>query len=276
LGGGNATDVNGRVQFTVQSTSTPGQCLFYITTNNSSIAGSTASLTTQIVGAPNQIAVLSNDSPHNASVAGSCVPGGGSNEPSCTTIVIGVRDVNGNLVTSDNGRSITASLNASCTGAGGGNVVQRAATTESGGKATFVFSSAGAYSACSITFAAAGLSSVNATAVWNAGGADHLGCVFTPSPIVADGASQSSAIVSVRDSLGNVMNTGTYSVTFSRTSGSSTTLQTSQTPSPQNTSNGTAVFIVRSTTSAGTDAYTPGLNSGSLPAPATSCTIVVQ
>ncbi len=275
LGGGNATDVNGRVQFTVQSTSTPGNCLVYITTNNSSIAGGTASLTTQIVGAPNQIAVMSNDSPHNVSTSGTCVPGGAGNEPSCTAIVIGVRDVNGNLVTSDNSRSITATLNASCTGAGGGNVVQRASTTESGGKATFVFSSTGSYGGCSITFSSTGLSSVNATAVWNSLGADHLGCDFTPTSIVADGASQSSAIASVRDTLGNIMNSGTYSVTFSRTSGSSTTLF-SGTPSPSNTTNGTVVFIVKSTVSVGTDVYTPGLNSGSLPSLPTSCTIVTH
>lgn len=272
-GGGDATAASGRVQFTVQSTSVPGQCLVAITTNNPTIAGTSASLTTQIVGAPNKLVIISNDSPHNASAVGTCVPGGTSNEASCTTIVVGVADVNGALVTSDNGRSITATPQSSCTGAGGGDVAVRNSPTTSGGKATFVLSSRGAYNGCVITFSSSGIGSANATAVWNGSGADHFACTFSPSPIVADGASQSAGVVTVRDSLNNVVLNGTYSVSFQRVSGNSTVLQTS---SPQNTVGGYATFWVRSTTTAGTDTYGPVPSGFTLPGTNTSCTVQVQ
>ena len=85
--------------------------------------------------------------------------------PSCTTIVVTVQDVNGSLVTSDNGQSIGATMDTNtCTQAGGGNVILDSSTTTTSGKATFVFRSAGAYSGCTITFTRSGLSSVNATA----------------------------------------------------------------------------------------------------------------
>src|SRR5205814_4291615 len=91
-GSGTATAMSGRVQFTVAGTSTPGSCLMITTTNNTSITGSQATLTTQIVGAPNKLGISSNDSPHSASNTGSCVVGGTKNtDVSCTTIVVGVQ-----------------------------------------------------------------------------------------------------------------------------------------------------------------------------------------
>ena len=54
-------------------------------------------------------------------------------------------------------------------GAGGGIPVVAQQTTTSGGLATIAIKSAGAYSACNITFSASGLQGVNATATWNSG-----------------------------------------------------------------------------------------------------------
>ena len=273
-GGGQATAVNGRVAFTVQGTSTPGQCLIITTTNNSSIAGSSATLTTQIVGAANKLGIISNNSPHPASNTGSCATSGTSTDASCTTIVVGVLDVNGALITSDNGRSLNVTIDSgTCAGAGGGNVTLRASTTTSGGKATFAFSSAGAYSGCTITFSGTNVSSVNATAVWTPAGADHLACTFFPSPIPPNNTSISNGQVTVRDVFGNIVTTGTYSVSFTRISGTATTLQTA---SPQNTSGGYANFTVKAGSTIGTDTYGPALNSGSLPGSNTTCQIVVQ
>ena len=273
-GGGNATAVSGRVAFTVAGTSTPGTCLMFITTNNSSISGSNATLTTAIVGAPNKLGIISNDSPHNAATGGTCPVSGTATNPSCTRIVVGVQDVNGALNTSDNGRTITATPDSgTCTASGGGNVTLANSTTTSAGKATFAFTSGGAYSGCTITFSNASVTSVNTIAVWTAAGADHLACVFFPTPIPPNGAAQSTGTVSVRDSLGNVITTGTFSVNLNRTLGTSTTQLTS---SPQTTSGGFANFVVRAGTTTGTDTYLPSLSSGSLPGTNTGCSIQVQ
>jgi hypothetical protein len=273
LGGGNATAANGRVAFTIGGTSTPGQCTFFVTTNNTSIAGTSATLTTQIVGSPNKIGIVSNNTPKNVFNSGTCQTTGGSTDTSCTTIVVSIQDVNGATVTSDTGRTVTGVPGSGCTGAGGGNVTARGATTTSSGLATLVFSSAGAYPQCTITIQSAGIQSVNAVTTWNPGGADHLACVFFPTPIPPNSTSISSATVSVNDPFNNVVTAGTYSVSFARVTGTQTTLLTS---SPQNTSGGYAVFNVRSNATTGTDTYGPAMASGSLPGSNTTCTVTVQ
>ena len=96
--------------------------------------------------------------------------------------------------------------------------------------------------------------------------ATHLTCgAWTTNPIANNGTSTSSTTVSVRDVNGNVVSSGSFSVSFTRTSGSSTTLVTA---SPQSTSSGTATFTVRSTGTAGTDTYqasSSGLSSVTCP-----------
>jgi hypothetical protein len=274
-GGGTyiATAVGGRVAFTIQSTTTPGQCTFFVVTNNTSIAGTSASMTTQIVGAANRLSVLSNDQPHPAQGTGACTVAGPNTDQSCTIIVVGVQDGNGALITSDNGRTINAGFDSgTCSSAGGGSPSVSQQTNTSSGKATFAIRSPGAYSACVITFSFSGLASAQTTAAWTAGGADHLACTFTPNPIAADGASQSSGLVTVRDAAGNAVNVGTYGVSFSRTGGSGVTILLT---GNQNTSNGSATFTVKSSGmgSIGTDTYAPALTSGSLPHSPTSCNI---
>jgi adhesin/invasin len=249
-GSATATAANGRTDFTVQATSTPGTCNFTATTNNTSIAGSSATLTTQIVGAANKLAVSSNDSPHAAG------------PQSLTTVTVDVQDVNGLRVTSAT-NPITASLDSgTCTGAGGGSVVVASSGATSQGRATFTFTSNGAYSGCVVTFSATGLNSTTATIVFTAGPADHLTCSFSPLAIVNDGASTSTSTVRVRDTLGNTVTTGSYSVTFTRTAGTFTTLLTSN---PQTTSGGSTTFTVRSTTTPGSDTYRGDITSGSSP-----------
>jgi hypothetical protein len=274
-----ATASSGRVKFTVQATSQPGQCLMIVTTNNSSIAGSNAVLTTQIVGAANRIGVVSNDSPHPVSAAGACVAGGSGNEASCTTIVVAIQDVNGATITSDNNRTINAIPDPNtCSGAGGGNVAVRTTTTTAAGRATSTFSSAGAYSACTITFTSSNVSSVNTTAVWTAGGADHLACALTPTSLPPNGTSIASGVVSVRDVNGNVVSAGQYSVLFTRQPGSTSNSSITQGANPQNTSGGYANWTVTAGTSVGTDTYAGSLNGGSLPnvSPTTSCQLQMQ
>jgi hypothetical protein len=275
-GSGSATVVQGRVAFTIQSTSTPGQCGFIVTPNNNTIAGTSATLTTQIVGLPNKIAVLSSDSPHAAAAGGSCNVTGFNSDRSCTRIVVGVQDANGFLRTGDNSTAITATRDGSgCTGAGGGDVSNPGTITASGGKVTFLFTSAGAYSACRIGFSSTGLSSASVIVQWTPGSPDHLACSLSPTAIGVNSGAVSVASVTVRDLLGNVATAGTYSVTFVRTSGSATTLVSQ---SLQYTSGGFASFSVKPGTITGTDVWAPTLSVGSLPNVAgvtPSCVVMV-
>jgi len=280
-GSTSVTVVQGRADVTVQSTSTPGSCTFTTSTNNSSIAGSSGTLTTQIVGAPNRITVTSNDTPKPASGTGTCTVAGskaGTNtNVSCTTIVVAVRDANGSLETSDSGRAITVSFDSgTCTGATPGNVTQvdAANSLTSSGSATLVFTSAGAYPNCRITFSSGTLTGTSTTGTWTSGAADHLTCSFSPNPIPPDNTSISVGTVVVRDSVGNVVTTGSYSVSFSRTAGAATSLQTAN---PQTTTAGYAYFTVKAGTGAGTDTYTPTIASGTtLPGTSSGCSISVQ
>ncbi len=220
--------------------------------------------------------ILSNDSPHPASNAGVCDLSSSPSDPSCTRIVVGVADASGAIVTGDNGRAITMNLSQSlCTGAGG-DVLQRGSTTTSGGKATFSFSSSGAYGACAITFNATSLVGVSTTAVWTAGAADHLSCSFSPDVLPSNSSPLITATVRVRDSLNNLVTGGTYSVVLTRTAGTATSLITG---GAQYTSGGLAAFsLVRQGTNIGVDVYAPSLSSGTLPnlLPNTSCTVVAN
>ncbi len=271
-----AVAYQGRVAFIIQSTSVTGQCAFVATTNNSSIAGTSATLTTVGAGPAAKLVIVSNDSPHQASIAGACDLSSATSDPSCTRIVVGVQDANGVLVTGDNLRAITVSVSASLCAGAGGDVLQRGSTTTSGGKATFVFSSSGAYAACAITFSATGLVGVSATAIWTSGSPDHLACAFSPDSMPSNTYPTVRGTVTVRDALNNVVTTGTYSVMLNRTSGTATN---SITASPQYTSGGIATFtLMRQGTNIGVDIYAPMLASGSLPGtvPNTSCTIVAN
>jgi len=285
-GSATATVVSGQVQFTLTAQTTPGTCPISITTNNAAVAGTSTTLTTQLTGAPNKLLINSNDTPHPAAdptgvtCSKATFAAGTSTNPSCTIVRVTLNDVNGNRVTGNSTTVVTATTDANtCTGAGGGDVATVATTdTASSGRTTFAFTSKGAYSACSVTFSSTGLTSVTTTMTWTAGGADHLNCSFSPRTIVSDGSSTSNGTVRVRDVNGNTVTTGSYSISFSGTS----TATTQVTSSPQTSSNGSAVFTVKSINLAnGTDTYTPSITSGSSPtlplvAPNTTCQITAQ
>jgi adhesin/invasin len=322
-GSGSATASSGAATFTFKSTSTPGSCIEATTTNSTSVAGSTATLTTQIVGAPNKIVVTTNTTPAPAANpanypgAGACnytnfISNGTTTDPSCTKVTVQVQDVNGLRVTGDTGRTITATIDhnscSSSTNSGGNSVygsgksspgtttfvttAADAAVTgnDSSGSLSFAFGSRGAYSACTITFTSpagsggtpdVALASTTATLVWTAGGADHLTCAFSPTNITNDGASTSTATVRVRDVNGNTVTTGSYSVTFGKTTDNGAT--TLLTTNPQSTSSGSTTYTVRSTTKTGTntDTYQATITSGSTPtlplsAPNGTCDITTQ
>src|SRR5207247_4279786 len=97
-----------------------------------------------------------------------------------------------------------------CTSAGG-DVQQRGFTSTSAGKATFAFSSAGAYSSCTVNFSATNLTGVGATMTWTPAVADHLTCAFVPDTMASGTFPTVKGTVYVRDALGNGVPTGPHS-----------------------------------------------------------------
>jgi adhesin/invasin len=254
---GTTTVAAGTANFTITSTTTPGTCSWDATTNNTSIAGSSATLTTIIVGAPNKLAASTSQSPATAGCQTTDIT-------LCPFTVITVQDANGNRITNPSfgGQAITASFagGTSCTGVGATpNPATTGTTPSTAGRATFTFTSLTATTGCTVTFtpggSLAGVSTTTTSVVFTPGAATKLICSFTPASIFADGSSTSTASVKVADANDNPTNAGTYSISFSKTSGTAGTVLL--TSSPQNTTNGVATFTVRSTSGTlGTDTYT--------------------
>lgn len=244
-----ATAVNGRVEFLVRATTTPGTCTVTVTPRNTVVSVGTATLITKTVGLPTKLGIRSNDSPHAA---------GSSSQ---TTITVDIQDAAGTRVTSA-GATIAAALDpATCAGAGGGNAYVSSSGPTSAGRAGFSVISYGAYPACLVTFSASGLTSATATIVFTPGGPDHLSCTVTPVTIRNDGTT-ASVRVAVTDRLGNVILTGSYPVGLQR---SNTPAYTSVlTSGTLNTASGIATFTVRASGGTGADTYTPTLISGGL------------
>ena len=244
----------GRVDFSVMVTSTPGICQFALTADNTTIAGSQAMLTTQIVGAANKLAVVANDSPKTVS--------GGT---STVSITVDLQDARGLRVTGSTALVNATLDSATCTGAPSGVIYSTSGFSVGAtqGRAIFTFGSVGAYPACAVTFTATGVTGTNASIRFDPGPPDHLYCSFAPAAILNDGISLTTGSVRLRDAYNNyVTNAGPYSITFVRSSGSSTNIVT---PSPQLTVAGIATFSVRSRQVVGVDTYNATLTSGTLP-----------
>ena len=272
LGTATATAAHGVATFLVSSTASPGSCQWDVTTSPS-LTGSSATLTTVITGGPAGLAVVRNDSPVTVG--------------SPLTAVVQLNDGNGNRITGlSTGHVLKVTYPTSGTAGTGcpaaltpasGATSATGTTTTTAGQATFTFSSSAATAGCTVSFTdttAPGVTGVTATIVFNPGAAAALACSFSPSPIAADGAATSAGAVVVTDANGNATNSGTYSVSFNRTSGTATTLLTS---SPQSTSGGSATFAVRSIAAhPGVDTYQASGTIGSTAATSAPCTITTQ
>ncbi len=167
-------------QFTVTSTTFPGQCDIQVN-NDSGVSAALASLTTKVIGPPTKLGVASGGaSSHPAATTGTCTVSGvafsSNTSPSCTVVLVDVQDVVGNRVTSDNSRVITATLDpATCAGSmrgdvmvSGGDVASSSSSSATvvRGRATFVLSSTSPYPGCRITFTAAPLNPTSTTEAW--------------------------------------------------------------------------------------------------------------
>ena len=313
---GATSGVPGRVNFYVQSTTTPGTCTYTLTTNNSAVAGGSATLTTVITGAANKLAASTSGSP--APVG--CDPNVNDLTFNCPLTTVTIQDANGNRETGfPAGVTVVASWQVSTVAGSGcpagivvwnayngsgalaqtsttsaGVVTQSAAFTTTArstgaGRAFYAFTSNLATTGCTVNFTVpsnSNISSTSTTIAFTPGSNAGLACSFSPNPIANDSSSTSLATVNVVDSFGNATGSGSYSVTFAKTgstaaSGGATTLITA---SPQNMNNGTAQFTVKSAaTSAsnttgfnGTDTYTATAQITGTSPNTTTCTITTQ
>lgn len=297
------TVASGRIQFLITATSTPGTCQYDITTNDTTIAGSSVTLTTTLTGAPNKLAASTSSSPATVTgVQGACSPDVDFN---CPTVTVTIQDASSNRETGVLGSSvgITATWDVSTSegtgcpaginvynaltgaliGTGSGQVyttasnAQRNSTSSTtgastAGRAFFEFTSNKATAGCTITFTdGAGVSTTTATIAFTAGPANGLACSFSPNDIPANGSSTSIGTVKVVDQQSNATGSGSFSTSFSKTTDQgATTLQTS---SPQTMVNGSAQFTVKSTTTPGTDTYTASAQVTGSTASTTTCQI---
>lgn len=259
----------GRVEFTIRSTAVPGTCQVDVAANNTSISGTTASMTTRIVGAPARLTVSGINSPQAVSPDGVLM------------VIVDIVDASGQRVTSSSGQVIVQDDRGSCTGAPGGDIVMVNGTSvpAAQGRATFRFQSTGAYAACALTFTSVGLVQTGTPITFTPASADHLSCAIAPTAILNDGLAMATLTVRLRDSYGNAVTAGgPYSISISRTAGTASTILTA---TPQLTLNGVATFVLRSTTGLGLDSYGASIapaTQPSLPTPTTvqSCTVSVQ
>jgi hypothetical protein len=244
-------------------------CQMIVTTNNTSISGTSATLTTQLVGSPNRLGVSSSNSPQPVGSAG------------LLTVTVDVQDANSLRVTSSNALVTMQFDPTSCTGAPGGNAFapNGQAILASQGRATFTLRSDGAYPACVVTLNSSGVTGTNTAVRFDPGAPDHLTCTFAPTAILADGVAVATATVRVRDALNNTVAAGgPWSITLVRAAGTFTSMVTSN---PQLTVAGAANFTVRSTTMLGADSYSASITAATqptLPNPTTpqACTVSVQ
>jgi hypothetical protein len=194
---------------------------------------------------------------------------------------VDLQDARGLRVTGSTALVNVALDTATCTGAPSGTVSATSGFSVGAiqGRATFTFSSIGAYPACLATFSATGVTGTNANIRFEPAPPDHLSCAFVPTAILNNGISLTTGSVRLRDAFNNyVTNAGPYSITFLRSNGSSTTIVT---PSPQLTSAGVAAFSIRSTQVVGGDIYNATLTTGTLPSlvnagSVVTCSISVQ
>jgi hypothetical protein len=260
---------NGRIEFVVRSSSTPGPCEFGISPNNDSIRGTSVSMTTRLVGPAARLAVSASDSPQTVSADG------------LLTVVVDIVDAAGQRVTGSSANVVLQLDQPTCAGAPGGDVLPVSGSSPSAaqGRATFTLRSTGAYPACALTFTSFGLAQVVSAITFRPGTADHLSCAIAPSAILKDGLGTATLTVNLRDANNNIVTAaGPYSISVSRSAGTATSLLTT---SPQLIVSGVATFLLRSGTNVGIDSYGAAISAGSQPSlrtPVTlqACTISVQ
>ncbi|HEX9494531.1 MAG TPA: hypothetical protein VGA38_02085 [Candidatus Limnocylindria bacterium] len=243
---------------TLTTTGSPGTCT--VTASGAGLGSGSATATVSASGPASKLVITGNtcsNTPTTSQTAGS----------TCD-LTVQVQDAGGNKVFGPTGLTLTMFqpntgnvCGASVTGttpAGGSGNPASANTAPTGTTVKFTIGDAIA-EACTATATSTGLTPSSTTISFTGtGAATRLVATASPNPIPANGASQSTITVCVKDAANNTVTSATDSINLvfvSSTGGAShgTTLSSS---TPQSASNGCALFIVTSTTTMATDTYT--------------------
>ena len=260
---------------TLTTTGSPGNCTVTASVPGLSSGSATASVTAS--GPASKLIIIGNTC--------SNAPTTSSSPGSTCDVTVQVQDAGGNKVfgptpitlTMDQPSSTTlcGATVTSTTPAGGGGNPATASTPSTGTTVKFTISDAVA-EACTATATSAGLTSAAGTISFTGtGAATHLTATASPNPIPANGSSQSTISVCVKDAANNTVTGASDSIDLMFTSSTGGTAHgtTLLTSTPQVANGGCASFIVRSTTNPpATDTYTATDLSRSIPTASVSVT----
>ena len=244
---------------TLTTSGAPGSCT--VTASVPGLASGSATATVSASGPAAKLVIAGNTCSSTATTSAS--PG------STCDVTVQVQDAGGNPVfgptavtftmTQPSTATLCAATVTSTTPVGGGGNPTTTSTSSSGTTVKFTIGDAVA-EACTATASSLGLTPAATTISFvGFGTATHLVATASPNPIPANGASQSTINVCVKDASNNTVTSATDSIqlVFTSSTGGAAHATTLTSSSPQIASNGCAAFFVQSTTNPpATDTYT--------------------
>ncbi|HEV2011929.1 MAG TPA: hypothetical protein VGS17_12980 [Candidatus Limnocylindria bacterium] len=243
---------------TLTTTGSPGSCT--VTASASGLGSGSATASVTASGPPAKLVITGNTCSSTPTTAIS---------PSSTCdVTVQVQDAGGNKVFGPT--AITLGMNQPNTGSPCGAVVTgttppggtgnpaTSTTTVNGTTVKFTIGD-GVAESCTATASSSGLTPASTTISFvGSGTATHIAASASPNPIPANGASQSTITVCVKDAANNTVPGATDSIdlAFTSSTGGTAHATTLVSFSPQVANAGCAAFIVRSTVTMATDTYT--------------------
>jgi len=252
---------------TLTTSGAPGSCT--VTASVPGLASGSATATVSASGPAAKLVITGNTCSNTATTS--------SSAGSTCDVTVQVQDAGGNKVFGPTPITLTmdqpntsvvcgASVTATTPAGGAGNPAT-ASSSSTGTTVKFTIADAVA-EACTATATSAGLTPASTTISFTGTGAvTHLAASASPNPIPANGVSQSTISVCLKDGANNTVTSATDSINLAFTSSTGGTAHgtTLLSASPQSAVSGCATFDVRSTTTMATDTYTASDNSRTLP-----------
>ena len=252
---------------TLTTTGAPGSCT--VTASGPGLASGSATASVTASGPASKLVMIGNTC--------SSAPTTSASPGSTCDVTVQVQDAGGNKVfgptpitltmNQPNTTTVCGATVMSTTPAGGSGNPATASTPSTGTTVKFTISDAVA-EACTATATSAGLTPAAGTISFTGTGpATHLVATASPNPIPANGSSQSTITVCVKDAANNTVSGASDSIdlVFTSSTGGTNHGTSLATATPQAASGGCASFIARSTTTAATDTYTANDLSRSIP-----------
>ena len=243
---------------TLTTTGAPGSCT--VTASVPGLVSGSATATVSASGPAAKLVITGNTCSNTATTS--------SSASSTCDVTVQVQDAGGNKVFGPTPVTLTMNqpnTNVVCgatvtttTPAGGAGNPATASTSSTGTTVKFTIADAVA-EACTATATSSGLTPASTTISFTGtGAATHLVASASPNPIPANGSSQSTISVCVKDAANNTVTSAGDSIdlAFTSSTGGTSHGTTLVSSSPQSASAGCATFFVKSTTTMATDTYT--------------------